>query len=52
MPSINQLVRKGREQVTYKSDSPALNVSYNTLKKKMNALNSPQKEEYAHQLRL
>ncbi|HAS92332.1 MAG TPA: 30S ribosomal protein S12 [Sedimentibacter sp.] len=43
MPSINQLVRKGREQVTYKSDSPALNVSYNTLKKKMNAINSPQK---------
>jgi len=43
MPSINQLVRKGREQVTYKSDSPALNVSYNTLKKKMNESNSPQK---------
>ena len=43
MPSINQLVRKGREQVTYKSNSPALNVSYNTLKKKMNESNSPQK---------
>ncbi|NLK64133.1 MAG: 30S ribosomal protein S12, partial [Tissierellia bacterium] len=43
MPSINQLVRKGREQVTYKSDSPALNVSYNTLKKRMNESNSPQK---------
>jgi small subunit ribosomal protein S12 len=36
-------VRKGREQVTYKSNSPALNVSYNTLKKKMNESNSPQK---------
>ena len=36
-------MRKGREQVTYKSNSPALNVSYNTLKKKMNESNSPQK---------
>ncbi|HAQ41069.1 MAG TPA: 30S ribosomal protein S12 [Clostridiales bacterium] len=43
MPSINQLVRKGREQVTYKSNSPALNVSYNTLQKKMIESNSPQK---------
>lgn len=43
MPSINQLVRKGREQVTYKSNSPALNVSYNTLQKKMNESHSPQK---------
>lgn len=43
MPSINQLVRKGREKVTYKSDSPALNVSYNTLRKRMTESNSPQK---------
>jgi len=43
MPSINQLVRKGRQEVTYKSNSPALNVSYNTLQKKMNESNSPQK---------
>lgn len=43
MPSINQLVRKGREKVTYKSDSPALNVSYNTLRKRMTETNSPQK---------
>lgn len=43
MPSINQLVRKGRQEVTYKSNSPALNVSYNTLQKKMNETNSPQK---------
>lgn len=43
MPSINQLVRKGREKVTYKSNSPALNVSYNTLQKKMNESHSPQK---------
>ena len=39
MPSINQLVRKGREQVVYKSDAPALNVSYNTLKKRMTEAN-------------
>ena len=43
MPSINQLVRKGREKVTYKSTAPALNVSYNTLQKKMNEATSPQK---------
>ncbi|HHZ01706.1 MAG TPA: 30S ribosomal protein S12 [Tissierellia bacterium] len=43
MPTINQLVRKGREQVTYKSNAPALNVSYNTLKKKMIESHSPQK---------
>ena len=24
MPTINQLVRKGREKVVYKSDAPAL----------------------------
>ncbi|MBQ9332198.1 MAG: 30S ribosomal protein S12, partial [Oscillospiraceae bacterium] len=27
MPTFNQLVRKGREQVTYKSTSPALQKS-------------------------
>lgn len=27
MPTISQLVRKGREKVVYKSDSPALNES-------------------------
>jgi len=43
MPSINQLVRKGREKVTYKSNAPALNVSYNTLKKRMTDATSPQK---------
>jgi small subunit ribosomal protein S12 len=43
MPTINQLVRKGREKITYKSNSPALNVSYNSLQKKMNEVNSPQK---------
>ena len=34
MPTFNQLVRKGREQVTYKSTSPALQKSMNTLRNK------------------
>lgn len=33
MPTFNQLVRKGREKVTQKSDSPALQFGMNTLKK-------------------
>ncbi|MGI6124167.1 MAG: 30S ribosomal protein S12 [Acetivibrionales bacterium] len=43
MPTFNQLVRKGREKVLYKSNSPALQTSMNTLKKKATILNSPQK---------
>ncbi|MGL6249123.1 MAG: 30S ribosomal protein S12, partial [Culicoidibacterales bacterium] len=33
MPTINQLVRKGRESKVTKSKSPALNVGLNSLKK-------------------
>ncbi len=33
MPTINQLVRKGRHSKTTKSKSPALNYSYNSMKK-------------------
>ena len=29
MPTINQLVRKGRQEKTYKSKSPALNRGFN-----------------------
>ena len=43
MPTFNQLVRKGREQVTYKSASPALQKSLNTQKKELTNLSSPQK---------
>ena len=43
MPTFNQLVRKGREQATYKSTSPALQFGLNTLKHKTTALPSPQK---------
>ncbi|GAA0503454.1 30S ribosomal protein S12 [Salinibacillus aidingensis] len=43
MPTINQLVRKGRTTRTGKSDSPALNKGYNSHKKKMTDQSSPQK---------
>src|SRR5690554_3728596 len=43
MPTINQLVRKGREKVVYKSKSPALSVNLNTLKKRETTVHSPQK---------
>jgi small subunit ribosomal protein S12 len=43
MPTINQLVRKGRKKVTKKSDSPHLNDGFNSLKKKTTKINSPQK---------
>ena len=46
MPTINQLVRKGREKVVYKSKSPALSVNLNTLKKRETTVHSPQKEAY------
>ncbi|MBR6632867.1 MAG: 30S ribosomal protein S12 [Clostridia bacterium] len=43
MPTFNQLVRHGREQVTYKSKSPALQTGVNTLKKVATNVPSPQK---------
>ena len=43
MPTFNQLVRKGREQASYKSNSPALQFGLNTLKTKTTNLPSPQK---------
>ncbi len=43
MPTINQLVRKGRAQVEEKSTSPALQRSLNTLKRKQTKMSSPQK---------
>lgn len=33
MPTINQLVRKGREAVEYKSTAPALQKGFNALKR-------------------
>ncbi|MDN5352509.1 MAG: small subunit ribosomal protein [Clostridiales bacterium] len=43
MPTINQLVRKGRLQIEDKSTSPALQRSLNTLKRKQVKMSSPQK---------
>ena len=43
MPTISQLVRQGREQVTFKSKAPALQKTWNSLKKKVTNVPSPQK---------
>ena len=43
MPTISQLVRQGREQVTFKSKAPALNRGWNSLQKKTTSTTSPQK---------
>ena len=44
MPTINQLIRKGRKRVTRKTKTPALRFTYNALKNKMvQGKGSPQK---------
>ena len=43
MPTFNQMVRKGRKTVEYKSTAPALQRGFNTLKKKPVEINAPQK---------
>ncbi len=44
MPTINQLVRKGRRRVTKKTKTPALRFTYNALKNRMmQSGGSPQK---------
>ncbi len=43
MPTINQLVKQGREKVVYKSKSPALGTTMNNLKKEQTDVNAPQK---------
>ena len=43
MPTINQLIRKGREQSVNVSKSPALNRGYNSLKRRPTNLSAPQK---------
>ncbi len=51
MPTINQLIRKvGKKRLIYKSKSPALGINYNSLKKDVTTVNSPQKEEFVQQL--
>ena len=43
MPTINQLIRKGRRKKVRKSKSPALQTTFNTLKNRSVSLASPQK---------
>jgi len=44
LPTVNQLVRKGRKRVTKKSNTPALGFTYNALKNKLLwGKSSPQK---------
>ena len=43
MPTFNQLVKQGRKQATYKSNSPAMQKGLNTLKNKETNLSAPQK---------
>lgn len=43
MPTINQLVRKPRKSKIEKSESPALNRSYNSKKRETTTVYSPQK---------
>ncbi len=43
MPTFNQLVRQGRKQSVWKSKSPVLQKTYNSLKKVMVDMPSPQK---------
>ena len=43
MPTINQLVRKGRKTTTTKSTSPSLQHGYNSMKKKTTDRRAPQK---------
>lgn len=43
MPTISQLIRKGREEVEKKSNSPALQRGFNSLRKKGTEISAPQR---------
>ncbi len=44
MPTVNQLVRKGRQKALKKTKAPALHVAYNAIKNKVRrGVSSPQK---------
>ena len=53
MPTINQLVRKGRKKIAKKNKAPALRFTYNELKGRMvrGAKGSPQKRGVCTQVR-
>lgn len=44
MPTINQLIRKSREDKVRKSKTPHLGIGYNSLKKVETTINCPQKK--------
>ena len=46
MPTFNQLVRKGRKSVEYKSNSPALQKGFNSLKRELQMYLHHTKEVY------
>ena len=43
MPTINQLIKQGRQKAVTKSKAPALSFNFNTLKKRSTARESPHK---------
>ena len=52
MPTINQLIRKGRKKVIKKTKSPALRFTYNALKNRMvEGKGSPQKRGVCTQVK-
>jgi len=52
VPTINQLIRKGRRKLTKKTKAPALRFTYNALKNKMiEGKGSPQKRGVCTQVR-
>ena len=52
MPTINQLIRKGRKKVAKKTKAPALRFSYNALKNKLvQGQGSPQKRGVCTQVK-
>jgi len=52
LPTINQLIRKGRRKVTKKTKSPALRFTYNALKNRLlEGKGSPQKRGVCTQVR-
>ena len=52
MPTINQLIHKGRKKVTKKTKSPALRFTFNALKNRMiEGKGSPQKRGVCTQVR-
>ena len=51
MPTINQLVRKGRQTTTAKSTAPALQKGWNSKKNRATDSRSPQKEVFVQLLK-